>query len=66
MCVCVLSMGGLAGYMSLILFLRLCPCVAFSGSCIDSSWDCSRVDRVPVDFDRGRVVPGLIQLGTKF
>ena len=40
--------------------------IAPIGSGVDSSWDCSRVDRVPVDFDRGRVVPGLIQLGTKF
>ena len=37
-----------------------------SGSGIDNSWDCSRVDCVLVDFDGGRVVLGLIQFGTKF
>ena len=41
--------------------------IAPSGSGVDSSWDCSRMDRVLVDFDSGgRVVPGLIQFGTKF
>ena len=59
----------------------MCPCVAFrarliacliateialSGSGIDSSRDCSLVDCVLVDFESGRVVPGLIQFGTKF
>ena len=34
-----------------------------SGSGVDSSWDCSLVDCVLVD---GRVVPELIQFGTKF
>ena len=28
-----------------------------SGSGVESSWDCSRVDCVLFDFDRGRVVP---------
>ena len=36
--------------------------MVYSG--IDSSRDCSLVDCVMVDFDSGRVVPGLIQFGT--
>ena len=35
--------------------------IAPSGSGIDSSRDCNSVDRVLVNFDRGRVVPGWIR-----
>ena len=35
--------------------------IAPNGCGVDSSWDCSREDRVLVDFDSGRVVPGLIR-----
>ena len=37
-----------------------------SGSGVNSSWDCSCVDRVLVDIYSGWVVPGLIQFWTKF
>ena len=39
--------------------------IAPSGSGVDSSGDFSHFERVLVDFDSGRVVPGLIQFGTK-
>ena len=39
--------------------------IAPSGSGVDSSRDCSHLERVLVDFDSRRVVPGLIQFGTK-
>jgi len=32
---------------------------------VDSSQDCSRVECV-LDFENGRIVPGLIQFGTTF
>ena len=40
--------------------------IAPSGSGVDGSWECSRVDCVLFDLYSGRVVPGLIQFGTKF
>ena len=40
--------------------------IAPSGSGVHSSRDYSRLDRVLVDFDSGRVAPGLIQFGMKF
>ena len=40
--------------------------IAPSGIGVGSSRDCNRVDHRLVDFDSGRVVPGLIQFGTKF
>jgi len=40
--------------------------IELSGSGVDSSRDCSRVDRVLVDIHSGWVVPGLIQFWTKF
>ena len=53
----------------LIASVRMTPKaneIAPSGSGVDSSRDCSHVDRVLIDFDGGRVVPALIQFGIKF
>ena len=33
--------------------------IAPSGSGVDSSWDCSRVDHILFDIHSGRIVPGL-------
>ena len=40
--------------------------IAPIGSDVDSSRDCSRVDRVLFDIFSGRIVPGLIQIWIKF
>ena len=39
--------------------------IAPIGNGVDSEWDSSLLDWVLVDFDSGRVVPGLKQFGDK-
>ena len=40
--------------------------IVSSGSGVDSSRDCSHVDRILFDIHSGQIVPGLIQIGTNF